>query len=78
MDVMVKKFDIRLRYSQPMGYWNTEVGGLFQVVHIWEYGRLSLSSENSSSHDRKYKIVPAEHTTPLLSLKKKERESDFF
>ncbi|XP_025076202.1 protein NipSnap homolog 3A-like [Pomacea canaliculata] len=40
MDVMVKKFDIRLRYSQPMGYWNTEVGGLFQVVHIWEYESL--------------------------------------
>ena len=34
------KFHLRTSHSVLLGYWTTELGGLNQVVHLWEYGRL--------------------------------------
>lgn len=36
--LMATKFHMRLAYSQPLGYWLTDLGGIFQAVHIWPYG----------------------------------------
>ncbi len=33
-------FHIRKSHSRLIGYWTTELGGLNEVVHIWEYGKL--------------------------------------
>ena len=38
--LMAAKFHLRLAYSRPLGYWLTDLGGIFQAVHIWPYGRL--------------------------------------
>ena len=29
---------IRMAYSRLIGYWTTELGGLNEVITIWEYG----------------------------------------
>ena len=29
---------LRTAYSKLVGYWTSELGGLNEVVHIWEYG----------------------------------------
>ena len=31
---------LRLAHSRLIGYWTTELGGLNEVVHLWEYGKL--------------------------------------
>jgi len=36
-----EKFHLRTNHSVMLGYWTTELGGLNQVVHLWEYGSLS-------------------------------------
>lgn len=33
-----EQFHLRTSQSKLVGYWATELGGLNQVVHIWEYG----------------------------------------
>ncbi|KAK4291084.1 hypothetical protein Pmani_036065 [Petrolisthes manimaculis] len=33
-------FHLRTAHSKPLGFWTTEIGGLNQVVHIWEYESL--------------------------------------
>ena len=33
-----EKIHLRTNYSKLVGYWSTELGGLNEVVHIWEYG----------------------------------------
>ncbi|KAK3852542.1 hypothetical protein Pcinc_040877 [Petrolisthes cinctipes] len=33
-------FHLRTTHSKPLGFWTTEIGGLNQVVHIWEYESL--------------------------------------
>merc|ERR1712136_609503 len=35
----------RMVYSQPLGYWLCELGGIFQAVHIWPYESLSQRAE---------------------------------
>jgi hypothetical protein len=39
------KLDARKKYSQVGGYWQTEVGPLNQVVHIWPYDDLNQRGE---------------------------------
>ena len=41
--LMATKFHRRLAYSRPLGYWLTDLGGIFQAVHIWPYGTSSGS-----------------------------------
>ena len=33
-----EQLHIRMAHSKLIGYWTTELGGLNEVVHIWEYG----------------------------------------
>jgi len=35
-----EKFHLRTKHSVLLGYWTAELGGLNQVVHLWEYGSL--------------------------------------
>ena len=34
-----EKFHLRTQHSVLLGYWTTELGGLNQVVHLWQYGQ---------------------------------------
>jgi hypothetical protein len=36
-----EKMHLRTNYSSLIGYWTTELGGINQVVHLWEYGEFS-------------------------------------
>lgn len=36
-----EKFHLRTAHSRLIGYWATELGGVNEVVHIWEYGMIS-------------------------------------
>lgn len=42
-------FHVRTKYSKLFGFWNTELGGLNEVVHIWEY----------DGHDHRAKVRQA-------------------
>lgn len=36
-----EQIHLRIAHSKLIGYWSTEIGGLNEVVHIWEYGNYS-------------------------------------
>jgi len=36
-----EKIHMRLKHSKLLGYWITELGGVNEVVHIWEYDSLA-------------------------------------
>lgn len=38
LDLTAKKFHLRTAHSKLVGFWTSEIGGLNQAVHIWEYG----------------------------------------
>ena len=40
MNLTFEKFHIRTNASKLNGYWTAEIGGINQVVHIWEYGKI--------------------------------------
>lgn len=35
---MQEGYVLRTAHSKLIGYWNTDLGGVNEVVHIWEYG----------------------------------------
>jgi hypothetical protein len=39
VDLTLEKLHIRTSFSVLHGYWTAELGGLNQVVHLWEYGQ---------------------------------------
>ena len=41
MELTFEKFHLRTEVSKLHGYWTAELGGLNQVVHMWEYGKKS-------------------------------------
>merc|ERR1719244_1462287 len=41
MELSKEKFHLRTQHSVLLGYWTTELGGLNQVVHVWQYDSLS-------------------------------------
>ena len=43
LDLTFDKFHIRTEFSKLNGYWTSEIGGINQVVHIWEYGKYQIS-----------------------------------
>ena len=43
LDLTFEKFHIRTQFSKLHGYWTAELGGINQVVHIWEYGKVYQS-----------------------------------
>ncbi|XP_013402214.1 protein NipSnap homolog 3A-like [Lingula anatina] len=40
MAISEEKLHIRLKASKLIGFWTSEIGGMNQVVHIWEYDSL--------------------------------------
>ena len=44
MELTYEKFHIRTQASKLNGYWAAELGGINQVVHIWEYGKYIMKS----------------------------------
>ncbi|KAI8491165.1 negative regulation of ATP citrate synthase [Branchiostoma belcheri] len=36
-----QKMHMRMEHSKLIGYWRTELGGINEVVHIWEYDNFS-------------------------------------
>jgi hypothetical protein len=46
-----EKIALRTAHSKLAGYWTAELGGLNQVVHMWEYGtRSPVASLRRPSH----------------------------
>ncbi|KAK6177984.1 hypothetical protein SNE40_012833 [Patella caerulea] len=41
LDLTTEWIAVRTKYSKMMGYWTSEIGGLNDVLHIWEYDSLS-------------------------------------
>jgi len=39
------KFHLRTAHSKVLGYWTSDLGGLNEVVHLWEYDSLSSRAE---------------------------------
>ena len=39
LKLSAEHFHLRTAHSKLIGYWTTELGGLNEVVHLWEYGR---------------------------------------
>ncbi|ROT73071.1 hypothetical protein C7M84_008514 [Penaeus vannamei] len=44
LTITAEEFHLRTAHSKPLGFWTAEVGGLNQVVHIWEYESLAHRS----------------------------------
>ena len=38
LTLTAEKFHLRTSHSILHGYWTVELGGVNQVVHLWEYG----------------------------------------
>lgn len=47
-DLSVEYMHLRTNHSKLVGYWTSEIGGIFDMVHIWEYGNYFLAFEKSS------------------------------
>ena len=43
LTLTAEKFHLRTAHSILHGYWTVELGGVNQVVHLWEYGNKSVS-----------------------------------
>lgn len=41
IDLSTEMFHLRTAHSKLLGFWTTELGGLNEVVHIWEYDSLA-------------------------------------
>lgn len=39
-DLSVEYMHLRTNHSKLVGYWTSEIGGIFDMVHIWEYDNL--------------------------------------
>ena len=39
LTLTAEKFHLRTTHSVLHGYWTVELGGVNQVVHLWEYGK---------------------------------------
>ena len=45
MEVSKEWFHLRYVHSKALGYWRGELGaGINDMVHIWEYGMLAIST----------------------------------
>jgi len=60
------KFHLRTSHSVLLGYWTTELGGLNQVVHLWQYDsyahragvRAKLGSDQEWQSEYFQKVLP--------------------
>lgn len=41
-----QRIHLRTAHSKLIGYWTSELGGLNEAVHIWEYGRYNDSADS--------------------------------
>ncbi|XP_063613229.1 protein NipSnap homolog 3B-like, partial [Penaeus indicus] len=44
LNITSEEFHLRTAHSKILGFWTSEIGGLNQVVHIWEYESLAHRS----------------------------------
>lgn len=44
-DLFVEYMYLRINYFKLVGYWISEIGGIFDMVYIWEYGNYFLVFE---------------------------------
>ena len=42
LNLTAEKFHLRTAHSILHGYWTVELGGVNQVVHLWEYGNRNI------------------------------------
>lgn len=42
-DLSVEFMHLRTNHSKLVGYWTSEIGGIFDMVHIWEYGNYFMA-----------------------------------
>ena len=42
LNLTTEEFHLRTKESKLVGYWTSELGGLNEVVHIWEYGNFEF------------------------------------
>lgn len=47
-DLSVEYMHLRTNHSKLVGYWTSEIGGIFDMVHIWEYGNYFLAFKKFS------------------------------
>jgi len=38
LKLTAEKIHMRTAYSKMIGYWTSELGGMNEVTHLWEYG----------------------------------------
>lgn len=43
------KFHLRTAHSKVVGFWITELGGVNEAVHLWEYGKFMLCNQKKHS-----------------------------
>ena len=39
MKIMEENIQLRTAHSKMLGFWMTDLGGINEVNHLWEYGR---------------------------------------
>lgn len=68
MDMCKKHFHQRMSYSKLVGFWSSEVGGINDVVHVWEYDSLSHRAfvRAALAEDTVYLTEFYSHILPLL------------
>ncbi|XP_064610784.1 protein NipSnap homolog 3B-like [Liolophura sinensis] len=70
LELSVQGLVMRAKFSKMIGYWSAELGGLNQVIHIWEYDsiahrasvRQSLASDPEWTESYFSKILPHMNT----------------
>jgi len=73
-----EKFHLRTQHSVLLGYWTTELGGLNQVVHLWQYDsyahragvRAKLGGDPEWQSEYFQKILPWLHHQDNLTLER--------
>ena len=61
-----EKFHLRTIHSVLHGYWTVELGGVNQVVHLWEYGKNRAILRFILSEYHKGVCILLSHTNPLV------------
>ena len=49
MKIIESNIHIRTAHSKLVGFWITEMGGINEVHHLWEFGKSSLMSPRSAT-----------------------------
>lgn len=63
-----EQLHMRTAKSKLIGYWTTELGGLNEVVHLWEYGRDILLNKAHTDESTVHNLLNSVdcHKMPLI------------